>query len=96
MTEVKGKIGVLIEEHFDEHNLAVSTSSSRRIATKWNTCPTCGISHSLASRGMTTPPKLRYRSKSIKLPTDYKGIILVGGYAMDRLRYQQHPRARST
>ncbi|NEQ26988.1 MAG: thiamine biosynthesis protein ThiJ, partial [Microcoleus sp. SIO2G3] len=25
-------------------------------------------------------------------PTDYEGIILIGAYAMDRLRYEAHPR----
>ncbi len=92
-TESKGKIGVLIEEHFDG-------TEFRRFNEYF---PAQGyeveyISHLWGNQ------ELRFGSNpendqveyhvtvstevnNVK-PTDYKGIICIGAYAMDRLRYQ--------
>lgn len=83
------KIAILIEEHFDEtefhrfndffpeHGYAVEY-----ISNLWN-------QSSLTFKGNdhTAEVKVTVDFSDVK-PTDYAGIILIGGYAMDRLRYQ--------
>jgi protease I len=92
MTEVKGKIGVLIEEHFDEHEFRrfneffpAHDYEVEYMSHLWN-------QPQLTFKGNdhTTEVTVQVEVNQVT-PTDYKGIILVGGYAMDRLRYQQHP-----
>jgi protease I len=85
----KGKIGVLIEEHFDEteyrrfneffpeHGYEVEYVSHL-----WN-------QPSLTFQGNDHTDKVTVTVEVNNVqPTDYAGIILIGGYAMDRLRYQ--------
>lgn len=93
ITEKKGKIGVLVEEHFDEteyrrfneffpeHGYEVEY-----ISNLWN-------QESLTFKGNdhTEEVTVTVDFKDIA-PADYKGIILIGGYAMDRLRYQVNPK----
>jgi putative intracellular protease/amidase len=89
----KGKIGVLIEEHFDATEF------------RWfnEYFPAQGYEVEYISH-LWGNPKLRFGSNPendvIEYhvdvttevndvdPTDYKGIIAIGAYAMDRLRYQ--------
>ncbi|KYC37193.1 thiamine biosynthesis protein ThiJ [Scytonema hofmannii PCC 7110] len=92
-TQTKGKIGILIEEHFDEteyrrfneffpeHGYEVEY-----ISNLWN-------QESLTFKGNdhTEEVTVTVDVKDINL-SDYKGIILIGGYAMDRLRYQVLPK----
>lgn len=87
--KTKGKIGVLIEEHFDEteyrrfnqffpeHGYEVEYLSNL-----WN-------QSQLTFKGNDHEEEAVVATdfKDVS-PTDYKGIILIGGYAMDRLRYQ--------
>lgn len=89
MTETKGKIAVVVEEHFDEteyhrfndffpkHGYQVEY-----ISNLWN-------QPSLTFKGNdhTAEITVSVDFKNVK-PTDYAGVILIGGYAMDRLRYQ--------
>lgn len=89
MTSTKGKIAVVIEEHFDEteyhrfndffpkHGYEVEY-----ISNLWN-------QPSLTFNGNDHKAEVTVKVdfSNVK-PTDYAGIILVGGYAMDRLRYQ--------
>ncbi|MBD2772696.1 DJ-1/PfpI family protein [Iningainema tapete] len=89
----KGKIGVLIEEHFDEteyrrfneffpeHGYEVEY-----ISNLWN-------QEKLTFKGNdhTEEVTVTVDFKDVH-PTDYKGIMLIGGYAMDRLRYQVAPK----
>ncbi len=88
-TATKGKIGVLIEEHFDE-------TEYRRFNEFF---PDNGYEVEYLSN-LWGQPKLTFKGndheevatvtvdfKDVK-PEDYRGIILIGGYAMDRLRYQ--------
>lgn len=89
MAETKGKIAVVVEEHFDEteyhrfneffpeHGYAVEY-----ISNLWN-------QPSLTFKGNdhTAEVTVTVDFKDVK-PTDYVGILLIGGYAMDRLRYQ--------
>ncbi|MDJ0736285.1 MAG: DJ-1/PfpI family protein [Nostocaceae cyanobacterium] len=93
----KGKIGVLIEEHFDG-------TEFRRFNEYF---PTQGYEVDYISH-LWGNPELRFGSnpendeieyhvtvttevKDVE-PTDYKGIICIGAYAMDRLRYQVNVR----
>lgn len=85
----KGKIGVLIEEHFDEHEY-------RRFQEYF---PEQGYELEFLSH-LWGNPQLTFNGNdhtaqvtvttevNAVRPEDYTGIILIGGYAMDRLRYQ--------
>lgn len=93
MTEYKGKIGVIIEDHFDatEYRRFNEYFPQRGYEVEY-------ISHLWGN------PQLKFGSnpdndeveehvivtKEINDidPSDYKGIIAIGAYAMDRLRYQ--------
>jgi protease I len=93
MTQVKGKIGVLIEEHFD-------ATEFRRFNEYF---PEQGYEVEYISH-LWGQPELRFGSNpendqieehvtvstevSDVDPADYKGIICIGAYAMDRLRYE--------
>ncbi len=91
-SQVKRKIGVLIEAHFDE-------TEFRRFNEFF---PAHGyeveyITHLWGQDKLTfkgndfTQEVTVTREVSDVKPADYKAIILIGGYAMDRLRYQEHP-----
>lgn len=92
-TRSKGKIGVLIEEHFDQTEYR-----------KFNDYfPNQGYEVEYISH-LWGNPQLKFGSNpdngeveehvivTIEVndiaPSDYKGIIAIGAYAMDRLRYQ--------
>ena len=92
-TELKGKIGVLIEEHFDG-------TEFRRFNQYF---PTQGyeveyISHLWGNQSLRfgSNPENDVIEEHVTVttevkdtnPVDYKGIICIGAYAMDRLRYQ--------
>jgi protease I len=93
MTEAKGKIGILIEEHFD-------ATEFRRFNEYF---PQQGYEVEYISH-LWGQPELHFSSnpENNKLeeqvtvttevndidPADYDGIICIGAYAMDRLRYQ--------
>ncbi len=89
----KGKIGVLIEEHFDQ-------TEFRRFNTYF---PEHGyeieyISHLWGNKALrfgANPDNGQVEDHVVVTtevanidPADYKGIIAIGAYAMDRLRYQ--------
>ncbi len=88
----RGKIGVLTEEHFDE-------TEYHRFADFF---PAHGYQIDYITR-LWGNPQLTFNGNdftsqvtvSIDIdsvrPTDYQGIILMGGYAMDRLRYEESP-----
>lgn len=88
-----GKIGVLTEEHFDE-------TEFRRFNEFF---PAHGyeieyITHlwgqdKLTFKGndFTAEVTVSKEVNDVNL-ADYTAIILIGGYAMDRLRYQEHPK----
>jgi putative intracellular protease/amidase len=92
MPPQKGKIAVLIESHFDE-------TEYRRFGEFF---PAHGyeveyVSHlwgqpqlKFQGNDMTAEVTVNVEVKDIR-PTDYAGIILIGGYAMDRLRYEEIP-----
>ena len=93
----KGKIGVLIEEHFDQ-------TEFRRFNEYF---PQRGyeveyISHlwgnselhfgSNPDNGVVEDHVTVTTEVKDVAPSDYKGIICIGAYAMDRLRYQVNPK----
>jgi protease I len=93
MAEIKGKIGVLIEDHFDP-------TEFRRFNEYF---PQRGYQVEYISH-LWGQPALRFGSNPENnavaeyvtvttevnniVPSNYKGIICIGAYAMDRLRYQ--------
>jgi len=93
----KGKIGVLIEEHFDQTELRAFNEYF----------PTRGyqveyLTHLWGQSKLqfgANPDDGMIHEKVIVTteindvnPEDYKGIILIGAYAMDRMRYQERVR----
>lgn len=91
--KTKEKIGVLIEAHFDE-------SEFRKINDFFpkNGYEVEYISHLWNQEQLTFKGNESIEDVTVTVevndvkPIDYKGIILIGGYAMDRLRYQEHPK----
>lgn len=92
MTTVKGKIGVLVESHFDEDEY-------RRFGEFF---PANGyaveyLSHLWGNRELTFKGNDYQEEVTVRaevnnaVPGAYDGLILIGGYAMDRLRYQENP-----
>jgi putative intracellular protease/amidase len=89
MTQTKGKIAVVVEEHFDETEyhrfnefFPKQGYEVEYISNLWN-------QPSLTFNGNdhTAQVTVTVDFKDVK-STDYLGILLIGGYAMDRLRYQ--------
>lgn len=91
-SQTKGKIGVLIEEHFDD-------TEFRRFNEFF---PTNGyeveyISHLWNQEELTFKGNELTEEVTVKVEvndvdsTDYKSIILIGTYATDCLRYEAHP-----
>jgi protease I len=95
MSEIKGKIGVIIEDHFDqtefrlfnqyfpEHGYEVEYISHLwgQESLHFGGNPDDGIYDPVEKVTVTT-------EINAIAPTDYKGFICIGAYAMDRLRYQ--------
>ncbi|WP_249065834.1 DJ-1/PfpI family protein [Argonema antarcticum] len=91
--EIKGKIGVIIEEHFDptEYRRFNEYFPQQGYEVEY-------ISHLWGNKELTfgsnpENDKVEYHATvSTEIndidPADYKGIICIGAYAMDRLRYQ--------
>lgn len=91
---VNKKIAVVIEEHFDETEyhrfndfFPKNGYDVEYISNLWN-------QPSLTFNGNdhNTSVEVSIDFNDVK-PTDYAGIILIGGYAMDRLRYQEKVQA---
>lgn len=86
------KIGVLIEDHFDEtefrkFNIFFPENGYEveYISHLWNQDQL-----SFNGNDLTEEITVTVEVNDIE-PTDYDGIILIGAYAMDRLRYEAHP-----
>jgi protease I len=91
----KGKIGVLIEDHFDQTEFRMFNEyfPSRGYDVEY-------LSHLWGQEELTFGgnPDNGVVEEHVTVttevddvdPADYKGIICIGAYAMDRLRYQEH------
>jgi putative intracellular protease/amidase len=86
------RIGVLIESHYDETEFALFN--------EYFTAPEYDLEYlsylwgqdSLTFEGNDhTSTVAVTRCVTTADPAEYDAIILIGGYAMDRLRYQEHP-----
>jgi putative intracellular protease/amidase len=86
------KIGVLIEDHFDETEFRRFNQffpengyEIEYISHLWN-------QKQLTFRGNDLTERVTVTTEISEVkPTDYQGIILIGAYAMDRLRYEANP-----
>jgi putative intracellular protease/amidase len=88
----KGKIGVLIEAHFDEtefrrfnEHLPYLGYEVEYLSDLWGQ-PSLTFTGNDNNLQCTVSKDVRDAN-----PADYRAIILIGGYAMDRLRYQETP-----
>lgn len=87
------KIGVLIEDHFDETEFRKFNEFFPKngyeieyISHLWN-------QEKLDFKGNDLSENITVTVEVNEVePTDYKGILLIGAYAMDRLRYEAHPK----
>src|ERR1700730_8792106 len=92
-SQVKGKIGVLIEAHFDETEFRRFNEffpahgyEAEYITHLWG-------QDKLTFKDNVFPVEVAV-SKQVSTVhlAEEKAIILIGGYAMDRLRYQEPPK----
>jgi protease I len=91
--KTQGKIGVLIEEHFDEIEFRAFNSFFPKngyeieyISHLWN-------QDKLTFKGVELIEEVTVTVEVNDIePTDYAGIILIGAYATDRLRYEEYPK----
>ncbi len=93
---VKGKIGVLIEEHFDptefrrfNEYFPARGYQVEYISHLWGNPELCFGSN--PDSGVVEDHVVVTTEIEKVSPHDYKGIILIGAYATDRLRYQAKP-----
>lgn len=92
LSSTKGKIGVLIEDHFDDFEFRAFKAffpqngyEIEYISHLWN-------QQQLTFKGNELTEKVTVTTEVNNVdPHDYEGIILIGAYAMDRLRYEEHP-----
>ena len=88
----RGKIGVLIESHFDETEFRRFNEFFPERGYEVEYLSHLWGQDKLAFDGNDLTAKVEVRVELSRVrPTDYGGIILIGGYAMDRLRYQASP-----
>jgi putative intracellular protease/amidase len=88
----KGKIGVLIEAHFDETEYRRFNEffPAHGYEVEYFTYLWGQDSLTFKGNDFTMEATVSKDVSDINL-ADYQAIILIGGYAMDRLRYQEHP-----
>lgn len=89
---VKGKIGVLIESHFDETEFLKFNTYFPQQGYQVDYMTNLWGQESLTFEGndKTMMVKASIDVSNVS-PMNYKGIVLIGGYAMDRLRYEAKP-----
>jgi protease I len=95
MTEIKGKIGVIIEDHFDQTEYRLFNEYFPKhgyeveyISHLWGQ-PELHFGGNPDDGNYVDIEKVTVSTEINDVnPSDYKGFILIGAYAMDRLRYQ--------
>ncbi|MDZ4798637.1 MAG: DJ-1/PfpI family protein [Bryobacteraceae bacterium] len=93
----KGKIAVLIEDHFDQTEYRMFNEyfpehgyEVEYVSHLWGQ-PELHFGGNPDNGVVEDHVTVRTEVNDVK-PSDYKGIILIGAYAMDRLRYQAKPK----
>ena len=93
MAEIKGKIGVLIEDHFDPTEFRRFNEyfpqrgyQVEYISHLWGQ-PALRFGSNPENNAVEEHVTVTTEINNID-PADYKGIICIGAYAMDRLRYE--------
>jgi putative intracellular protease/amidase len=93
----KGKIAVLIEDHFDQTEFRMFNDFFPKqgydveyVTHLWGN-PELKFGGNPDNGVVEDHVTVKTEVNSVK-PSDYKGIILIGAYAMDRLRYQANPK----
>jgi len=83
------KVLVLTEEHYDETEFNVFNSffPANGVAVEYASFLWGNSSLEFKGNDKTSKVKVEICVSNVNLD-DYKGLILIGGYAMDRLRYQ--------
>ncbi len=91
-TGTKGKIGVLVEDHFDENEYRRFRAYFPERQYSLDFLSRLWGADQLTFHGndLTEQVTVTTDLSSVE-PSDYKGIILIGAYAMDRLRYEETP-----
>ena len=91
-SQTKGKIGVLIEAGFDETEFRRFNEFFPAHGYELEYLTHLWGQDKLTFKGndLTQEVSVTREVNDVRLP-DYKAILLIGGYAMDRLRYQEHP-----
>jgi len=96
-TEYKGKIAVLIEDHFDQTEYRMFNDYFPKhgyqveyVSHLWGQ-PELHFGGNPDNGVIEEHVTVRTEIDNVK-PSDYKGIILIGAYAMDRMRYQANPK----
>jgi putative intracellular protease/amidase len=94
---MNGKIGVLIEDHFDQTEFRMFNEFFPKhgyeveyISHLWGN-PELHFGGNPDDGRIEEHVTVKTEVNNVK-PSDYKGIILIGAYAMDRLRYQSNPK----
>jgi protease I len=95
--DYKGKIAVLIEDHFDQTEFRMFNEYFPKqgyeveyVSHLWGQ-PELRFGGNPDNGVVEDHVTVRTEVNSVE-PSDYAGIILIGAYAMDRLRYQAEPR----
>jgi len=93
----KGKIAVLIEDHFDQTEYRMFNDFFPKhgyeveyVTHLWGN-PELKFGGNPDNGVVEDHVTVKTEVNNVK-PSDYKGIILIGAYAMDRLRYQANPK----
>ena len=93
LNDSKGKIGVLIEDHFDDFEYRAFNEFFPQHGYQVEY-----ISHLWSQPEITFTGNESTEKATVTVevndvePQDYEGIILIGAYAMDRLRYEANPK----
>jgi len=93
----RGKIAVLIEDHFDQTEFRMFNDFFPKhgyeveyVTHLWSN-PELRFGGNPDDGRIEEHVTVKTEINDVK-PSDYKGIILIGAYAMDRLRYQANPK----
>ena len=93
---MKKKVGVLVEDHFDQTEFRMFNEFFPKhgyeveyISHLWGN-PELHFGGNPDDGKIEEHVTVKTEVNNVK-PSDYKGLILIGAYAMDRLRYQANP-----